>query len=201
MPPSLDERPRVRHPPTSWQSILRRLLPEPWHPEGPLAFDRFQSSEICLRRKASWRDRWRVLRSNLASDRERPHSWSGNRSSSLVTVTWFGSELTQARTKRGSYVDVGMKAMIPRIGTPSSRAVLADIMIWMPAPYDSMKPGGWPGRLNWLATHSKLSLAIVGSLHVSELVGAFLADVVETARDHHFSLSRQQGITGDLDGQ
>ena len=33
------------------------------------------------------------------------HSWSGNRSSGLVTVTWFGSELTQARKKRGSYVD------------------------------------------------------------------------------------------------
>ena len=59
--------------------------------------------------------------------------------------------------------------------------------------------GGWSRHLSWLATHSKLGFTVAGSLHVSELVGAFLADIVETASDHHFGLSRQQGITGDLD--
>jgi len=31
MPLSLDGRPRIRHPPASWQSIICRLLPEPRH--------------------------------------------------------------------------------------------------------------------------------------------------------------------------
>ena len=39
-----------------------------------------------------------------------------------------------------SYVDVDVKAMMPRIGAPSSRAVLADIRTWTPVPWDSIKP-------------------------------------------------------------
>ena len=73
-------------------------------------------------------DRQRMFRRNLASDGECPHSWSGNRSSGLVAVMRFGSRLTRARKKRGSYMDVGVKAMIPRIGAPSSRAVLLELI-------------------------------------------------------------------------
>ena len=60
--------------------------------------------------------------------------------------------------------------------------------------------GGWSRHLSWLATHSKFSFAITCSLRVSEFVGSFLADIVETSGDHHFCPSRQQGIAGDLDG-
>jgi len=60
--------------------------------------------------------------------------------------------------------------------------------------------GGWSRHLSWLAIHSKFSFAIAGSLHVSEFVGSFLADIVETTGDHHFCISRQQGIAGNLDG-
>jgi len=41
--------------------------------------------------------------------------------------------------------------------------------------------GSRPRHLSWLATHSKLCFTVTGSLHVGELVGAFLADIVETA--------------------
>ena len=37
-------------------------------------------------------------------------------------------------------MDVDMKAMIPQMEAPSSRAVLVDIRIWTPVPWDSMKP-------------------------------------------------------------
>lgn len=69
-----------------------------------------------------------------------PLPWGGNSSSGLVTVTWSRPELTQTQIKRGFYVDVNVKTMIPRLGVPSLRVILADIRVWTPVSWDSMKP-------------------------------------------------------------
>ena len=92
-------------------------------------------------------------------------------------------------------MEVDVNAMQPWMGVPSSRAVLADMRMWMPVPWNSRKP------VQVVVAGPDVS---VGSRPIANsvsllLVGTPLTDVVEATRNHHFGLSGQQGTTSNPD--
>ena len=54
-------------------------------------------------------------------------------------------------------------------------------------------------HLGRLATHGKLCLRVAGRLHVRELIGALLGEVVKATGDHHLRLAGKDRVTGDLE--
>lgn len=64
-----------------------------------------------------------MLSRDFAGNRERPAARSRNGATSLVAKENFNKVL--GPVTRGTYVEVEVKPMIPRIGAPSSRAVFA----------------------------------------------------------------------------
>lgn len=55
-------------------------------------------------------------------------------------------------------------------------------------------------HLAGLTTHSQLGLGVARSLHVRELVGTFLAEIVEATRKHDLGLAGEESVARNLDG-
>lgn len=74
--------------------------------------------------------------------------------------------------------------------------------IWMTCEwtYASAGASSWARKLVGLTTHRKLSLGVACGLHVGKLVGTFLAEIVESSRNHHFGLATKDSIAGDFEG-
>ena len=160
----------------------------------------------------------RMLGRDFAGNRERPAARSRNRATSLVTKGRFS--YTSSFTTRKTYVDVDVNPIIPRMGAPSSSAIFAFMSTCTPVPWASMNCGDTRERKNGFqygvtytgtsrrrgtrhlsrfAAHGELRLRVASRLHVCELVGALLAQVIEAASEHDFGLARQEGVTSNLD--
>jgi hypothetical protein len=73
---------------------------------------------------------------NFLRNGESSTTWSQDRTTGLVTCNDISAKTGTLR--RGTYMEVEVKARIPRMGTPSSKAVFELMTICTPVPCDSI---------------------------------------------------------------